>query len=698
MQQERTPLRFVDSIWGRAAAYLMLLIWIASMAIVDSQAYSQAPILIATSILCILGLIALSLRLKFVQTPALSWVTLGVAAYMLVRAWTSYSVFEAYSDIGIILGCIVFYLAGISIAPTLRAGTTLIRVLCLAVILNIIFWIVMNKTEMSISILGRPEIGLAGEQSRHMSLFLYKNFAGAFFILGGALLIWFSIWSRRLSGIFYALIGIISLIFSFYCATRAVFFLIPVVTLIGWFLWFLLRIFTTGKISWFDGIFGLAFIIGLVMLIYDFFYGTGVMSFITGIDTHLRTEIWGLLLQVLPDAPLWGYGSGASQWEIAPLFNDWASPNYAHNEYFQLWTDYGIIALFATLILLLLHVIKGVILLTAEEPSHERRLVTAIAIFTLLGLAALSITDFVWHQYALATATAFCCGIIAAPVRRKHGNIFKQWLGQDRQWIREQMIEVKAQGTKGSILLALSLTLVLAMSVYESWVLTPQYTAQWTLNSQAKEFRPYTSEQYETILDRYPDYLILERYLIAHPVMERDAHAQRAKQYLAASLEKNPKNIYNLLHLVEMNNYLGHFTENEHLMRQHLPRGGSDPVLVVQPHVAYGLNIISQGLQALSENKPEKALSMLDYGLKIHQRQALYINNAYIKDAPKHLAGPQRPGLQELLKAATTQRDFLLGLGIQPDHQWKAPLPGEKQGALYQRYVKKIESAEKKSN
>ncbi len=673
----------------------MLFIWIASMAIADSQAYSQAPLLLGLLAVPLFGLIALVQRQRFVQLPVISWVSLGFASYLLLRATASYSTFDAYSDIGIILGCVLFYLTGIYFAHTPRVGTLMVRMLCLALVLNMICWFLMNKTEVSLSIIGRPEHGLAGEQSRHMALFLYKNFAGAFFLLGGAALIWYSVWARRISGIIYALLGIISIVFSCYCGTRAIFFLAPIVLLLGWFFWFLIRFFTQGKVSWFDGIFGLSFIIGVVMALYDFFYGTSVMSMITEIDTHLRTLIWSSLIQELPNAPLWGFGAGASQWEIAPYFNEWARPNYAHNEYLQLWSDYGIIALLSAIVLIIAHLSKTFLLLTAEEPSDQRRLAAALASFMLIGFIFLSITDFVWHQFALAGSTAFCLGILASPVQRKRSNLLLQLLGRDRQWMEEKALMVRAQGRTGRIVLSASLIALIAATSIHSFIITPPYLKQWAFYQDFKKNPFDTKEQYESVLDHYPDYFILEQYMRDYPIREEDDHAARTIGYLKAALEENPKNIFNLMQLVETNILLGRFEENEQLMRRHLPRGGTDPVLLIQPHVAYGLNLLSQGLKALSNNEVEKAYSMLDYGLSMHKVNVLYLNHVWMAGAPKNISGAARPGVQELLRIAKEQRDFLQGLEIEADHSWKKPFTDNEQGALYQRYVDRAKSKQK---
>ncbi len=695
MEKEITPVvRFVEGRWGRLAAYIMLFLWIASMAIADSQAYSQAPLLIGLWAVILFGLIALVQRQRLVELPAVSWVSLAFGAYLLMRASTSYSTFDAYADMGIIIGCIVFYLAGVYLAPTPRVGTLMVRMLSLALVLNMIYWLIMNKSEISLSILGRPEMGLAGEQTRHVSLFLYKNFAGAFFLLGGAALIWYSIWARQLSGIIYTLLGIISIVFSFHCGTRAIYFLAPVVLTVGWFLWFLIRFFTRGKVSWFDGIFGLGFIIATVMALYDFIYGTTVMAAVTDVDTHLRTMIWNNLIQVLPDAPITGFGAGASQWEIAPYFNEWARPNYAHNEYFQLWADYGILSLLAVIVLIVIHLTKAALLLTAEEPTHERRLAVALACFMLIGFALLSITDFVWHQFALAAATAFCLGILASPVQRKRSNLILQLLGRDRQWMEEKPLLVRAQGAKGRMALLLSLLSLLVLTAYQTMIITPPYFKQWAFHQQSKEKSIETKESYEAVLDSYPDYFIIERYLQDYPVTADDEHAARATAYLKAALEENPKNIFNLLHLVEINSFLGRFEENEQYMRRYMPRGGTDPVLLIQPHVPYGLNLLSMGLKALSNNEIEKAYSMLDYGLSMHAHQALYLNHTWLGGAPRTLTGIQRPGLRELLRIATEQRDFLRGLEISPDDSWQAPFAANEQGALYRRYVKKAEATQ----
>ncbi len=686
MQNKSTPSRFVDSIWGRAAAWVLVITWIASMGMPDDLGYTQLPMILGLIGAVTLSFIGVILGHRVVQLPTLAWLSLAAACYMAVRALTSYSVLEGFIDLGILLGCVIFYLAGIYIAQLKQAGALLVKILCVALILNIIYWVLMNMTEIGLWVVGRLDVGFGGENSRHEALFLYKNFAGAFFLFGGAALCWYAIWSRSKRALAYTAMGIASMLLSFQCGTRAVLLLIPIALVLGWLLWLILRIFDHKRVRWFDTLMLLAIIVGIVIGMYDLLYGNMVTGLLAGIDTHSRYDIWSFLLQVLPNAPLWGYGAGASQWEIVYVFNDWMRPNYAHNEYLQMWTDYGLIGLGLLLILLVSHLFMGVVTLGNEETSSERKLAVALCSFILICLCLLSLSDFVWHQYALASASAFCCGVLGSPARRK--GTFWQWIGLGRKWSSTTVYPLHAQGMMGRIglgLVMLGCSLLMALLVK---TFAPVYFLQYKWSSQLaiRDGGRMAAQTYYEAASLYPDYRIIER-LARFGVIKPALRTEQLVALLESSLEHNPKNPFVLTHLVEFYSFLGHFEKAERAMRQHLPAGGAPSNLITQPHVHYGLNVLYQGFRALSNGELGKAYSMLDYGLKLHKKMPLIFNFAYIDEAPKQNQGYTRPGLKELLASATNERDFLQSLGVEKDNSWKAPQRRGEQGALYQAYV-----------
>ncbi len=686
MQKQSSPSRFVESIWGRVAAWVLLLIWMASMGMPDDLGYTQLPMILGLILVVALALLGLMRGHRVVQLPTLAWLSLGAACYIALRALTSYSVLEGYIDLGLLLGCVVFYLTGIHLAQVKHVGCLLAKILCAALILNIIYWLLMNKTEVGLWVVGRLDVGLAGVSTRHEALFLYKNFAGAFLLFGGAALCWYTVWARRWGALIYPAVGIVSMLLSFYCETRAVFLLIPLVLVVGWLLWLILRLFDHKRVRWYDALMLLAIVVGVGIGIYDLLFGSSLTNALGGIDTHLRYDMWNLLLQILPEAPLWGYGAGASQWEIVFLFNDWARPNYAHNEYLQMWADYGLIGLGLLLILLVSHFFMGMVTLGNEEASSERKLAVALCGFVLICLCLLSLSDFVWHQYALASLSAFCCGILGSPARRK--GTFWQWLGLGRKWSSTSVHPLRAQGVRGRIALAVIMigcTLLLALLVK---IFAPVYYLQYKWNSQLaiRDGGRTAAQTYHQAASLYPDYRIIER-LARFAAIKPALRTEQIVALLESSLAHNPKNPFALTHLVELYGYLGHFEKAERVMRQHLPAGGPPPNLITQPHVHYGLNVLYQGFRALSNGEAGKAYSMLDYGLKLHKKRSLTLNMAYIADAPMQNQGFARPGLKELLATATRERDFLQSIGVEKDDAWQAPERAGEQGALYRAYA-----------
>ncbi len=67
------PSRFVDGISGRVAGWVLLLVWVASMAMPDDLAYTQLPMAVGLLLVLLCGLAGLLLRQRLVQLPVLSW-------------------------------------------------------------------------------------------------------------------------------------------------------------------------------------------------------------------------------------------------------------------------------------------------------------------------------------------------------------------------------------------------------------------------------------------------------------------------------------------------------------------------------------------------------------------------------------------------------------------------------------------------
>ncbi len=689
MKQGLSSARFVDSIWARLAAVILLLVWIASMSMPDDQVFTQHPMAVGLSLVCLLAVLGLCAGKKIVRLPIAAWISLGIGVYFLLRSLMSYSVLEGETNAGIILACMVFYVAGIYAAQLKRGGSLLTRILALVVILNIIAWFAMNKWDLSINYIGRAEVGLAGENSRHMSLFHYKNFAGAFFFFGGAALIWRVIWGRSLKRWGLLLLGIGSLAMSLQCGTRAVYFLLPVVFVLGWMLWLMLRLFNKGRVGWLDGLFGVVCVTTVGFVVYDFFFGTAVSRFLTEVDTHLRFQIWGDVYSTLHDAPLWGYGAGASQWEIVPFFQEWNSPNYAHNEYIQAACDYGMLGLLGLLFILFIHIGKGYLLLSAEEPVKQRRTMVAMALFLLTSVLMTALTDFIWHQYAMATLSAFCCGVLVSPAKRKGG--FLQFFRLSQMGKIVPLHVVKAQGWFGRTVLIL-LTLAVGGALgYGAYRYTPIYAAQWRADALVAA-NATAEERAQNVLQAarlYPAHDIVREYarLIAQTPQRRDV--ENVTKLLERSLELNPKELYAVLGLVEYYSSKGEFEKAESLMRRSYPNNGPDRTILAQWHTPYGLNLIYRGFRALSNGDEATAYSMLDYAMDMHHHSPLYIDVAWRDTPAKHLQGLQREGLKDLLAQTNYQLEFLRMLGVEKNDSWQAPQDGESSGALYKRYIPK---------
>jgi len=683
-------LRFVDTWMARLSVCILALVALLAMAISDNLAYSQVPLLMGLVIVVCLILWGLIRGAKIPAFSSVVWLSLLSGFYFLWRASTSYAVLEGYADMGLILACMVFYVMGFIFAQSPRAGKLMSLVIVIALMLNVVFLVLMRMPQLNLSLnfLGRADVGLTGPHSRHSAFFLYKNFAAFFFVVGGVFVLCRQFWQGHFSmkSVALALFAIFVIGFSFLCSSRVVYIILPFVLCLAWFLSFILRIHSGRSVRWFDIMFFLLSLASIGGALLDFVYGHELRAFVMGIDTHLRFMIWGDILKILPDAPLIGYGAGAAQWEIIPIFNEWNSPNYAHNEYLQLWADYGIIGLVLGLSIVFIHAVSAYATLSMNALPDSRRILVQGALLILLSLSIYAFLDFPWHQFALLSLSAFCCGIVVSPVSGKgYSQLF--FSGSTSAHIAKKS-SLKAQGAKGKVLLMISLT---AIAVALSFLIikhAPVLKAQWEYDFALKD-ASYDEAARERILldafDRYPEVNIVTRIMSGSRL---GVDVDECEAMMLKSLEYNPKQLFMRVNLSELMERKGNHAAVESMLRDAYTGDGMPACRLTWWPTYYGYNLLVWGTKIKAAGEHGKAFSILDHALSMHAHMPLIINTTWRNVARPWNEGMDRPGLRELLRVTKDDVAFYRMLGIKKDDRWKEPMREGGKTAIYSWTVK----------
>lgn len=654
------------------------------MSATDETAYSLLPILGLLGVVLAIGLVGMLSGYKVVKMPWLAWLALLAGGGYAVRAAMSYSLVEGWRDAGFVLGAIVFYLVGLQ-AGQGKGSKGITVVLLVALLANMAAMGAARWCDFSLLWLGRPDVGLLGSNTRHFTLFIYKNFSALFLLLAGGTLFWRPVWKGewRFSSVLSGAIGLAGVGLSFCCFSRLPFLLAPLLAVAGWIMWIIIRLCNKGKLGWGSILAGMALLVAVLIAVYDFLFGNSIIALFSGVDTHLRFLIWKYIFWVLPDAPLWGYGTGASQWEIVPIYEEWNAPNYAHNEYLQMWCDYGPLGIGASLLLLLAHMLQGARLLGSEMPGHGRRVKAAMALLVLVGLSLAAAADFVWHHFSLLAMGAFACGILASPYPHAPLRLFdrRHWAPGCGPGVRP----VQAQGAMGRVFLGAVGLMLLAAMVKLGALLLPAWALQWRydkLVSQGAEADARRSLLGQAV-EAYPDSRIMDNYVML-PVTGKPDWAEM-ERLLKRTLQANPRQLFTVTMLGTVLGRQARFEEAERLYRQYYPGNGPDSKNLTNWGAYYGLNLLQWGQQALSAGELGKGYSLLRYGTRVCSRQGFFPGTTY-RGGMRCWTEGGNAAHHRFIKSCSLDLATLEQLGIREDASWQQPFaPGEKP-ALYARY------------
>lgn len=653
------------------------------MSVVDGQASSFAPVGYALAAFALLLVVGLLVRLRVVRLSLTAWFGLAVGAYFLIRCMESPSLVDSWQEQGLILGAFVFYVTGVYYGRV-SSNRGLAQILVLAVVGNILAWWLMNDTNANISVLGRPESTVIGPASRNVTLLVYKNFAGLMLCLCSALLTWYALWIKKTAGgILCLLLGIGGIVISFYCQTRVVFLVSPLLLAIGSILWVLQTVFSDKRLSGVQCFVLVLVVLGLAVFVADCCLNQSLLNAIWGVDSHLRFYIWSAAWRVVGDVPLWGAGASAAQWLMLPGYNAWNLPNYVHNEYLECWVNYGIIGVLLMFSLLFIHIFHGVRAMASEHSSAPVKMKICLALLCVVSIAVAALTDFVWHNFSIVGATAFACGVLAAPFPRPQLRLFdfRNWAPE----VRNRVQPLRAESVPGKLLLMAGALMIALLSYSQSQTLIKSYANQWKFSELVADgASPEKQREFLlSVVPDYPDSRIADYYALLGP---GDLDWKRYEQALRTILHHNPRQQHTAAMLADVLGRLRCFHEAELVFRRYYTGDGLDNTLINAWAVQYATNLYAWGQQMLSEGKREIAYSMFIHAENIMKKGKASFPSFRYRSGPKSWIDGGSKQRKNFISFCRTDLTVLRAVGTEPDDSWKAPLEPGGKPALYLRY------------
>ncbi len=620
---------------------------------------------------------------KLVRLPFFAWVSLGIGGYYFVRSSMSYAMLESWRENALIISCAVFYIAGVYVGQV-RGSRGLVWLLACALFGHVVAFAVMRHPDAQMIWLGRPEMSLSGPNTPYITLFFYKNFAALFLSVGGMVLLWRTVWKehRSMGSLAVALLGVVCVGVACFCDARIIWLILPFGVVVGWVLWLVQRLYAHRRVGVWTVLTGCGLVTVAGIGIYDLFFGELMARVFAGVDTHLRHLIWSNLCEVIPDAPYWGYGTGASQWEIVPIFHEWYTPNYAHNEYLQMWVDYGIIGLVLMLCLLTVHLVGGFLAIVSESVDAEQRIKIAMAWLVLVLMMVAACTDFVWHDASLATLSAFCCGLLISPRPRvpfSLGALRRRWA----EGSGPHVMPVRAQGSVGRLLLCVVGAGIL-LGVYQLWQRTSRaWFAQWKYNAMVKNAVPADSQRafLAGVMQHYPDSALMDYYVrLPYASMPDWARVEGLLQLAHAA---NPKQLFTVVMLADVMGRQGKCEEAEKLLRRCYVGDGMDAISLTSWPSYYSINLLQWAEQELSAGRLSRARSMFNYAFKIGG----FMPSTAYRSGVKNWTEGGSPQRRAFVEACRADAATLNAMNVPCDDTWQLPLEPGGKPALYRRRV-----------
>ncbi len=669
-------------LWALAAV-LLLLVWFASISLDDDRLCSSVPLSFGYAAVVLLGIAGMVAGARLPRPTLTCLFGLAAGLYFLLRCLSGDILSEIWRELPLILAAFVCYGAGFLMAQR-QGGRALTVALALGVLGNVAFLFLLREQLVPLEATGRPAMSLAGANTPRCALFTYPNFVAMFLMVAGAVLVFRPFWTgwRSWVSLLSVAVGILGLVCSFLCDSRAVYGLPPVLLLIAWVLWAIIRLYSSKNVGWGLVLSGIALFVGIGVLLGEFLIGDSLLRELLAVDTHGRTGLWGTILHLLPQVPWYGHGAGATQWQLLPVIKAHGMPNYAHNDYLQAWMDYGIVGLGLMLAVLLSHLSAGFWSLASEDIDRRRRALVAASMFILLAFAGCAVFDFVWHHAALVGLSAFACGALASPIPCRPEPLFRR-----RKWAagyRPSLRPVRYLGKVGTALCCVVCTFLAAGCAFFGWRLLPAWKAQWEYNAlwHARVPQEERAEFLERVMEFYPDPELVDHYVTLSPPAGREDNVARREGMMRRALETNPHQLYTVLMLVDLLGREGRPEEAEALMRDHFRPGGQDKTGLANWPAYYGRNLLMWGRLCMEQGDHGSALSMMEYALNIWG----HVGDFRVPERVAKVGRARNKAMNVYLAARRVDVDMLRAVGVQKDDSWKQPLRPGGQPALYERW------------
>ena len=426
MTDQPVKKRLAETGLGTVLGWILALGWMVVMACTDINAYTALPLCVVGGVAVLLFAVGVLRGDKMVRLTPTAWLGLAVGLYFLLRCVAAPSLVESWGHAALLLGCVVYYVAGIQAAQ--GSGRAVVGTLVVAVLVNAVYFGLMRLPEASVAWSGRPELGLTGPNSQPTGLFFYENFAGYFFMACGFVLLYLSLTSRASRGrrLILLIPALLSMGLAGCCNTLSPLIASLILLPFGWVLFCLHRVASGRSLGFASFLVSAFLLVAISVAVYGLVWGHFFDWLANDVDTHLRYQIWGDLVQQLGASGLWGQGAGASQWSIATIFNEWCRPNFAHNEYLQAWVDFGGVGLALMLLFLVLHLSAGLMTLSSDAITPERRQLVSVALLLMASMSVCAFSDYYWHDAAMALMMAFTCGLLASPHDRRGERLIRR--------------------------------------------------------------------------------------------------------------------------------------------------------------------------------------------------------------------------------------------------------------------------------
>ncbi len=658
--------RLVDSCTGKVCAVLLAVIWFLSLLSNGQVAYSVFLPTAGLPLIAVLFAAMLLMGYRTVRLNGWAWFSLlGIGGYFLLRAATGYIEYSNYADSSVIMGGMIFYLAGQYCPHSTSQGNTAMRLLAGLLLLQIASMLIMSDDHLPGIFSANSLVRLDGRSvSGCMGLFVYKNFASVFLATGGMGIILHSVLSKRSLFSVRMFLGIGAVVASFFCCSRIAWVLVPFGICFGWGAWLLSFHVQKKRMGWLT-------VVGTILLFILIGTGAvlalryGINSFLTvDLNSHARLEINGRALSIPRDflSSLIGTGARTFSWEVLPYSFISHFPNYAHNEYIQAWVDYGIIGIALIVLTLAGHLMAaGRRIAQAEQPPQFAILSATSLVAICFALHACG--EFVWHHPALVFMTAFSLGIMNSPSQKP----------------------LKAESRLGKcLLITLSVTIAVT-GTYSAVKLAPGWLGQW--HYEEAVYQQYSESEKQrvllSIIQTYPDPDVIGLYArtMAQTKLGED-EIEHITRMLDQAEHSNPHHCINAYTHAAYLDLLHRFEEAEAVLRRMNIPGGTKGGMAYSWHSLYALHLCAWGRTLMEQPEQRaKALSLLEYAYCLLKNRGFESTNRR-SDNSALLYFP-RDEQKKYLKALENDIALLKWLVKEPDHAWRSPQSGSDRGALF---------------